>query len=262
MMFSAGLLSTSRDIGPTIMEPEVEPAGRDDRPSKARAGRRRFAIASALIVGSLLLHACAFILLLKAPDRTAVLVPEIIPVDVVIEPPKPPAPKAAENAAPTSTQAPAAEAPPQKETAKAEPPPTAEQDARPSQTPPLPPTPNPTATGRFDGMPASFRAITLPPTSIGGAEAANYKAIVFGLLAAAKQYPERARTRGVSGAAVVAFSVDTSGHVQYAAIARSSGDADLDAETLATVHHCDPFPPPPQGAQTSFAAAIEFESEP
>ena len=101
-----------------------------------------------------------------------------------------------------------------------------------NRPPPPPPPPPPDTAARFDGLPASFRAVALPATSIGGTEAANYKAIVFGLLAAAKRYPDGARARGATGAAVVAFGVDSSGRLLSATLARPSGDAALDAEAL------------------------------
>ena len=39
---------------------------------------------------------------------------------------------------------------------------------------------------------------------------------------------------------------------------RSSGEADLDAESVALVNRAAPFPPPPRGAQDSFAIEVSF----
>lgn len=244
----------------------------------------------AIVVASLVLHAGVLFALVWAPDRISRPVPDPIAVEVVTAPPPAPtAPKKTEPEA-LSTGGAAAQAdaagPSQPNSARAEaaqtdttphPAPLApvdtptqppESTASPAPAPsasepvraPPPPAAPPVATG-FDGLPASFRAVALPAISIGGAEAASYKAIVFGRLAAAKRYPEAARARRAAGTAVVAFSLDRSGRLQRASLARSSGDADLDAEALATVSRCDPFPPPPQGAQTSFAAGIEFGTD-
>ena len=259
MIPSAGRASGLPRADLKTMGPDVEPAKRDDADER-RAERRQVWTGAALIVVSLLLHVGVLIALVLAPDRTPAPVTEAIPVEVVASVPKPEAPRPAANAAPTSTATPAAEPPAQPAPTQPQPPPPAAREAQPTQGPPPPPAQK-GAVGRFDGMPPSFRAVTLPPTALGGTEAANYKAIVFGLLTAAKRYPDAARARGAGGTAVVAFSVDATGHVQRATIAQSSGAGDLDAETLDMVHRCDPFPPPPQGAQTSFAAGIEFGSE-
>jgi periplasmic protein TonB len=76
-----------------------------------------------------------------------------------------------------------------------------------------------------------------------------------------KSYPAAARERHETGAATVAFTIDRQGRVISSRIVRSSHYAALDAETLATVHHAAPFPPPPDdlvGQSFDFVVPIQF----
>lgn len=110
----------------------------------------------------------------------------------------------------------------------------------------------------FDSGPEIFRAVAVPLPTEGGTEAMSYKVIVFGILARAKHYPETAIQRGAKGVAAIGFVLDDSGHVTSVSLLRSSGDADLDAESVALVSRAAPFPAPPPGAQRSFAAEVAF----
>jgi colicin import membrane protein len=94
-----------------------------------------------------------------------------------------------------------------------------------------------------------------------GSDLLDYHSAVLRHLAAFKHYPESARERGAHGQTVVTFTLDNAGRVVSASIARSSGQADIDAETLAMVRRAQPFPTPPPAAQRSFSAAIEFHLE-
>lgn len=94
-----------------------------------------------------------------------------------------------------------------------------------------------------------------------GSDLALYRSVVLRHLAAFQHYPETARARGAHGEAVVAFTLDNAGRVVSAGISHSSGQADIDAETLAMVRRAEPFPAPPPAAQRSFSAAIEFHLE-
>jgi protein TonB len=89
----------------------------------------------------------------------------------------------------------------------------------------------------------------------------DYRSAVLRHLSAFTHYPESARVRGVHGQTIIAFTIDAAGHVVSARILRSSGQADIDAETLAMVRRADPFPVPPPGAERSFSPAIEFHLE-
>jgi protein TonB len=63
-----------------------------------------------------------------------------------------------------------------------------------------------------------------------------------------KRYPTQARTRHHEGRVVVAFTLDTDGHVVNSKIVTSSGSALLDQETLDLLARAQPFPVPPNGA--------------
>ena len=98
----------------------------------------------------------------------------------------------------------------------------------------------------------------MPLASESGGEAASYSFIVGGMLERVKHYPETARQRGAKGIAIIGFVLDESGRVASVSLLRSSGEADLDAESVAVVNRAAPFPPPPPGAQHSFAIEVAF----
>ena len=62
-----------------------------------------------------------------------------------------------------------------------------------------------------------------------------------------KGYPAVARTRHETGTAELAFTLDRRGKVLTSRVARSSGSAALDQETIDTVRRAQPFPAPPPG---------------
>jgi colicin import membrane protein len=113
----------------------------------------------------------------------------------------------------------------------------------------------------FDNGPPLFRAVAVPVPTEGGDEPMSFKMIVFGLLERAKHFPDSARERGARGSAVVTFTLDDAGELTNVSLLRSSGDADLDAESLALVARAAPFPKPPPDAQHAFAAEITFGLE-
>ena len=104
-------------------------------------------------------------------------------------------------------------------------------------------------------LPDSFQAVALPATADGADEAVGYQGLVFSQLAKAKGIGQR---QGVPGSAGVRFEIDEKGQLVSAEIVAPSGDAGLDAEALAIVHKAAPFPVPPQGAQRSFVANVNF----
>ena len=101
----------------------------------------------------------------------------------------------------------------------------------------------------FDSGPDNFRAVAVPVVSDSGGEAMSYRFIVGGMLERLKHYPEAARQRGAKGIATIGFVLDLSGRIRSVSLLRSSGEADLDAESVALVNRAAPFPPPPPGAQ-------------
>jgi protein TonB len=66
---------------------------------------------------------------------------------------------------------------------------------------------------------------------------------------------------GSSGVATVAFSIDRAGRVTSASLARSSGDAALDAEAVSMVRRASPVPAPPAevgGSSISLTVPVRF----
>ena len=96
------------------------------------------------------------------------------------------------------------------------------------------------------------------PAAAGAGDIATFRSRVAGKLASSKRYPDAAKSRGATGVAIVSFRIDGSGNATGISLAKSSGHADLDAETLAMVRRASPFPPPPPGAQTTFSAPVNY----
>lgn len=91
----------------------------------------------------------------------------------------------------------------------------------------------------------------------------NWKSELVARLERAKRYPPEAQTRGEHGVAQLAFSVDRSGGVHHAHIARSSGSSLLDSATLAMVARAAPLPPPPSemaGRQIAVSVPIRYDA--
>src|SRR5262245_49513141 len=92
--------------------------------------------------------------------------------------------------------------------------------------------------------PASSRSTLTAAAPSGGLSPSDWKRQVSGILERNKQYPPSARSKGEQGTAVLTFTVNRQGKVTSAHIARSSGSAALDEQTLALVQGVS-FPPPP-----------------
>lgn len=107
-------------------------------------------------------------------------------------------------------------------------------------------------------LPDSFQAVALPAMGDAAEEAMSYQQVVFSQLAKAKEIGQR---QGLPGSAGVHFSIDEAGRLLDVAIVHKSGVASLDAEALSIVRKAAPFPPPPQGAQRSFDANVNFVVE-
>lgn len=75
-----------------------------------------------------------------------------------------------------------------------------------------------------------------------------------------KRYPPDARERGERGTAYVRFSIDGSGNVLSARLARSSGYSGLDQEVVSMVHRASPVPPPPPGASRTITVPVRFNA--
>ena len=101
---------------------------------------------------------------------------------------------------------------------------------------------------------------TAPPEAAQAARA-NYMGLLSAHLQRFKQYPTAARAAGEQGVATLSFTVSRDGQVSDGRIAKSSGSAKLDAETLAMLQRAQPlpsFPPEMTQGSLSFSAPIRF----
>lgn len=90
---------------------------------------------------------------------------------------------------------------------------------------------------------------------------ANWQALVLAHLQRYKRYPRAAQRRRSEGVSLVEYAVDRSGGVQWARLARSSGNALLDGEALAAVQRASPLPSPPDevpGDPVQITTPVEF----
>ncbi|HUB65545.1 MAG TPA: energy transducer TonB [Methylocella sp.] len=133
----------------------------------------------------------------------------------------------------------------------------AEAERRKSQASPLVPA-MARQTLPLESGPDRFRAAAVPLPAKHGGAAMGYRLLIGGMLERAKHYPEPALRRGAKGIAAIGFVLDPSGGVASVVLLRSSGDAELDAESLALVGRAAPFPPPPHGVLHSFAIEVAF----
>lgn len=86
-----------------------------------------------------------------------------------------------------------------------------------------------------------------------------YSSVVYGHLQRFKSHA--APPNGVTARVFVRFVLSRAGNVLSASVTKSSGNAALDAEALATVRRANPFPPFPEGkanAQETFGAPMDF----
>lgn len=144
----------------------------------------------------------------------------------------------------------------------------------PAATPPRdahaePPQPRPRPPRRVVATPPPLAAVATdrpsasPPASepIAGGETDDailrrYAALIWQEIAAHKP-----SGLGRRGTAHVTFSLDASGRVRSLTLARSSGDAMLDARAMAAVRFAAPFAPPPAAlapADLVFTVPLEF----
>jgi protein TonB len=91
------------------------------------------------------------------------------------------------------------------------------------------------------------RQASLSSGASAAAAAASYRSILAAHLQRFKQYPNDARARGEQGTALLTFTVTRDGRVTSSRLARSSGHAALDQETMALIRRAQPLPPfPPE----------------
>lgn len=86
----------------------------------------------------------------------------------------------------------------------------------------------------------------------------DYRGAVAAHLRRYRQYPSGANAANEQGIPLVSFSLNASGRVTSARVARSSGYRSLDAGALAIVYRAQPFPTPPPGALMTFTVPFNF----
>jgi protein TonB len=157
--------------------------------------------------------------------------------------------------------APAQDLPPgpmEQEESQATPPPKEETKPPEPQTEvtlpePEPPKPEPPAEEKQATAPAPA---TTPPKSV-----IRWQSQLAAHIEHFKRYPAAARSRGESGTATVAFTIDHEGYLLRSSIVQSSGSAALDQETLAMLARAQPMPRPPDqltDAELTFVVPVRF----
>ncbi|MBY0380527.1 MAG: energy transducer TonB [Xanthobacteraceae bacterium] len=111
---------------------------------------------------------------------------------------------------------------------------------------------------------AKHRAMALASVQ-SGLEAASvlpsYRDRLAAHLQRYKQYPSAERAAGVQGTPIVSFTISRAGQVLTSRLVRSSGNAALDAETMAMIRRAQPmpsFPPEITVGSMSFTVPIRF----
>lgn len=90
------------------------------------------------------------------------------------------------------------------------------------------------------------REAPAPSSSVNSAAAAaSYRATISAHLQRYKRYPSSAEANRERGTAMVSFVVNRNGRVTSSRLARSSGFASLDQETMALIQRAQPLPPFP-----------------
>jgi protein TonB len=207
----------------------------------------------------------------ESPPAAPRAATEAPPPPPVAESP-PPAPPAATEAPPpkpanvraSAVRTPSLPPPPKRVSAPAKPAPSAKAASKPAATPAEPvsiarskPSAKP-ALGANGAPPAASGAPAASRAAASSAGSAAYQSAVLAAIEAHKHYPEAALGRAARGVAVVTFTIGGGGEVVSAQLARSAGDATLDADAVATVRRTSPFPPPPTGAPRRFAASLNY----
>lgn len=86
----------------------------------------------------------------------------------------------------------------------------------------------------------------------------TWKSLVMAQLERHKRYPSSAQARGRQGIAFVRFSLDPSGNVIRAELAKSSGFTELDNEVVALAYRASPLPAPPDNKPITLTAPVSF----
>ena len=130
-----------------------------------------------------------------------------------------------------------------------------QQAKTPSERPPAP---------RTSAAPSAAKRAPQQSSTAGAASAAaraSYGQLLAAHLQRFKQYPLAAKSAGIQGVATLSFTVTRNGGVSAARLSRSSGNAALDAETMAMIRRAQPLPSFPAEmteASRSFTVPVQF----
>jgi|ERR1043166_9579590 protein TonB len=253
-----------RTPGEASAPPVTIAAAERPAPPPARANSaRQFALAA----GSILLHSTLLLAFWQMPTPMASVGIEVISVDEVL------GANTAAGLAATASESEAQESIPVEEvkqeakvTEQDQVVPEVKSEEKPKEVPPDPtvaevePIPDvPKPPSRSVQMAPSLASNASSGVGRGRSDAtSNYNGLVAAHLARHKQYPSSARYAGTQGAGTVAFSIDGSGKVTAASIAKSTGATSLDQELTAMVMRASPFPAPPGGQAMKFTVPVSF----
>jgi len=123
-----------------------------------------------------------------------------------------------------------------------------------------PPAPRTTAAPRAERQ-ASLQSSPQVGRAAAAAALPSYRDRLAAHLARFKQYPSSSKAAGEQGTAMLSFTVGRHGEVLGSRLARSSGHAGLDAETMAMIRRAQPLPSfPPEMTQSSlgFTVPVNF----
>ena len=113
--------------------------------------------------------------------------------------------------------------------------------------------------------PASAATRASPSASMAGSAAAaalpSYRQMLVSHLQRFKQYPAALKSAGVAGTSTLSFTVTRNGGVSGVRLSGSSGNAALDAETMAMIRRAQPLPaflPGMTQSSLSFSVPVRF----
>lgn len=95
-----------------------------------------------------------------------------------------------------------------------------------------------------------------PAVSAAGSQ--RWHAKLMAHLERRKRYPAAAKRQRKEGVATVRFSIDPSGNILSARLARSSGVPELDEAVMAMIQRSSPVPPPPPGTSLDIQVPVRF----
>jgi protein TonB len=260
-----------QNVEPTAIY-EVEPIPLDlpsVLPPRSK-DRDRLRFAACFLLG-LIMHGTILWLLERDPRADYPANEEVIPVEVVIEPP----PEEAEEQKPEPEKEPEPEKPQQDfyEPPATDAPPASEQDqtgksndAQPAEKPAQPvPVPAPAQEPPkaadpwgLQGQLPEIRFETPAPKSnvMRGNAERTYNSILYAHIMQNLQVPDH-KTRATRSVKVN-FGIDSSGNIFAVALVQSSGDREVDQAAMNAVRHASPVPPPPTGGPIYLTFSLDL----